>query len=215
MKLTKYGHACLALEEAGQRLIIDPGAFSPDFDDTHAVVGVVVTHAHGDHYSPEYLDAIFTANPEATLYTTQEVADEYARHRTSAHIVVVHNGQTETAGPFTLAFSGDLHALNHQSLPPLHNTAVYVNDVFFYPGDSYTTPLTTPQVLAVPTNAPWMRASESMDYITQVKPARCFGTHDALLSDAGLNIYESHLQAAAKAAGTHYEVVRPGDTIEL
>jgi hypothetical protein len=103
----------------------------------------------------------------------------------------------------------------HQSLPQLHNTAVSVNDVFFYAGDSYTTPPVTTAMLAVPLNAPWMRVNESMDYITQVKPKQCFGTHDALLSDIGHAIYGGALQQAATAAEVEYLNLKPGDSVDI
>ena len=31
MRITHLGHACLLIEAAGQRILIDPGAFVPDF----------------------------------------------------------------------------------------------------------------------------------------------------------------------------------------
>jgi L-ascorbate metabolism protein UlaG (beta-lactamase superfamily) len=33
MKLTKYTHACIVLEEQGEKLVIDPGGFTPEFGD--------------------------------------------------------------------------------------------------------------------------------------------------------------------------------------
>jgi len=211
MKLTKYVHACMVLEENGKRLVIDPGGFTPDFGGTDNIAAIVVTHVHQDHYNADHLDAIFAANPEATLYTTQEVIDQYRK----GNSVIAQDGQTATVGPFTLAFTGDLHALVHQSIPRIHNIAVSVNDVFFYPGDSYTIPAATPTILAVPLDAPWMRISESMDYVTRVKPQQAFGTHDALLSDAGHSVYGGALQQAAQGAGVKYTALKPNDSIEL
>ena len=48
MRITKYTHACIRLEDAGKVLVIDPGEWTePD-----AWVGadaILVTHEHSDH----------------------------------------------------------------------------------------------------------------------------------------------------------------------
>jgi L-ascorbate metabolism protein UlaG (beta-lactamase superfamily) len=211
MKLTKYTHACIVLEENGTRLVIDPGVFTPDFGPADNIAAVVVTHAHADHCSPEHLQAIFAANPEAILFTTQDVAAQFSQ----LHSVAVHDGQEAAVGPFKLAFSGELHARLPQNTPVMDNTAVCVNDSFFYPGDSYTPPKQPVDVLAVPANAPWMRAEESMEYITQCRPERCIPTHNGLLSEAGHAVYNGILQQAAKTAGVTFLALKPGDSIEL
>jgi len=75
MKITKYEHACMVAEEAGKKLVIDPGEFTPDFGDATDVAAVVITHVHGDHFSKEHLQTIIDKNPDVQLFTTAEVAE--------------------------------------------------------------------------------------------------------------------------------------------
>src|SRR3954471_7560361 len=103
MKLTKYEHACVVLEEQGKRLIIDPGEFTAAFGGTDNVVAVVVTHIHGDHFSQEHLDAIVAANPEVIVFTTPEVAQHWA----DPHATSVKAGDEQPVGLFNLRFYGE------------------------------------------------------------------------------------------------------------
>ena len=63
MKLTKYEHACVVLEDQGQKLVIDPGMFSPDFNDLRDITALVITHQHGDHFDLRNIENIVAANP--------------------------------------------------------------------------------------------------------------------------------------------------------
>ena len=56
MELTKYGHACVAVSDAGQRLVIDPGAFT-EASALEGASAVLVTHEHPDHFVPARLRA--------------------------------------------------------------------------------------------------------------------------------------------------------------
>jgi len=211
MKLTKYGHACIVLEEQGKKLIIDPGAFTPEFGGTDNIAAVVVTHSHQDHFNPKHLEAIVAANPEVKIFTTPEVQEQFA----NPTVTVVGAGQQATVGPFRLKFSGDMHAPIHPTIPVPHNTAVMVNDTFFYPGDTYTMPDKPVDVLAVPGNAPWMQVGDSIDYIINVKPKRCFPTHNGLLSEAGHMVYNGGLEMTAKANGAEFIYLKPGESLEF
>jgi L-ascorbate metabolism protein UlaG (beta-lactamase superfamily) len=57
VKITKYEHACLVVEEAGETLVIDPGVLAKLPELTN-VVAVVVTHIHPDHLHMPNLLAI-------------------------------------------------------------------------------------------------------------------------------------------------------------
>jgi L-ascorbate metabolism protein UlaG (beta-lactamase superfamily) len=212
MKITKYEHACVALEEQGKRLIIDPGEFSTDFGGTNTVAAVVVTHVHADHFYPEHLDAIVKANPGIPIFTTSEVAAEWK----TGQVTVVHAGDEEKAGPFTLCFYGDMHAEIHRDFPRNQNTGVLVNELFYYPGDSFTVPDKPVSVLAVPASAPWMKAGEAMDFMTALKPSiRSFRTHDAHLSVRGLGSVDAWLGLAAKPINLNYAPLQIGESFEI
>ncbi len=209
MKLTKYDHACIVLEEQGQKLIIDPGAWTPAFGDLTNVVAVVITHVHSDHFHPAHVSAIVAANPDAQIFTTEEVNGELA------NATIAKDGQKVSAGLFNLEFGGDFHSEVHPSVPRPHNASVMVNDVFYYPGDSYTKPSKPVKVLAVPANAPWMKVADSMSFIAEVKPAQCIPTHNGLLSENGNETYNFWLEKASKDSGATFTYLKSGESIEV
>jgi len=211
MKLTKYTHACIVLEEQGKKLVIDPGTFTKDLDDLNNVTAVVVTHVHSDHFEPKWLDDITLHNPGVQIFSTSDVASAYQQ----PHLAIVGAGQQVTVGPFRLAFYGEQHALIHESLPRPQNIGVLVNDTFFYPGDSYTKPDKPVELLAVPANAPWMRVGESMDYIAELKPKQCIPTHDGLLSETGHAVYYASLSKACDDNGATFTPLAPGESVDL
>lgn len=211
MKLTKYGHACLVLEEQGEKLIIDPGELTPDFGDINNVVAVVVTHLHFDHLSNANLQKILTVNPGVTVFTTAEAAKEWGNPKAQA----VKLGEQEVAGPFTLKFYGELHSVIHPQWPQNQNIGVMVNGLFYYPGDSFTKPSEKIKILAVPANAPWLKTAESIDFIKEVSPEIFFRTHDGLLNQSGLAVVDRWFDMAAEKFGHAYRPLNPGETIDV
>lgn len=211
MKITKYEHACIVIEEQDKRLVIDPGVFTKSLDNFNGVCGIVVTHAHPDHFNLELLDKIQAENPEACIYTVGEVAKELGDRK---HEVVSGN-ISDLCDAFHLSFFGKQHAVIHDSLPVFQNIGVLVNESFYYSGDSFTVPdKHEVAVLAVPAVAPWMKTSEAMDFISQVKPRQVIPTHNAILSDEGHGIYNRYLEMAAKESGGTFTYLRPGSSLD-
>jgi uncharacterized membrane protein YpjA len=83
-----------------------------------------------------------------------------------------------------------------------------------HPGDSFYLPFTTVEVLAIPAAAPWMKLSESVDYLRSVEPAKAFPIHQAVLSSAGMAVHNARLSEMRKPA-TEFTVIEPGSTVEL
>jgi len=200
MKLTKYEHACFTLETANETLVVDPGTYTSDFVVTDTIAAVVITHEHTDHFYPDLLATIFTKNPNAILVTLQSIIDKLPGHKSKA----VSPGDTVDIGPFTLKFFGDKHALIHSSMTAIDNIGVLINNTVYYPGDSFTLPNTPIDVLALPVAAPWLKMSESMDFLTAIKPLLVFPTHDAILSDLGKTLPDYLLPAIAQKVGAQY-----------
>jgi L-ascorbate metabolism protein UlaG (beta-lactamase superfamily) len=212
MKVTKYTHACVVLEDQGQKAIIDPGEFTTDFGsiDLSNVVAVVVTHNHADHFKPENLQAIISRNPYVVVFTTPEIVQQWG----GPHAKAVAAYQDHQAGPFHFRFFGEEHAEIHASIPRPQNTGVLVNGSFYYPGDSFVLADRDVQVLALPVGAPWLKMGEAIDFFATTEPKICFPTHDAPLSAIGRGMADSWATKTAQDIQCDYKPLNPGDSFE-
>lgn len=212
MRLTKFEHAALLLEDSGKKLFVDPGSFTTPLTDTANTVAVVITHEHADHWTPEQLKRVLDLSPEAQIFAPEGVA----RAAVDFDITVVHAGDSVEAGPFTLRFFGGTHAVIHSSIPTVDNLGVLINDQLYYAGDSFTIPEGVEvDVLAAPAGAPWMKVAEVMDYVLAVKPKRSFPTHEMVLARAGKDMSNARIAWATEQNGGEHFPLEPGDTLDL
>ncbi|MFY9714219.1 MAG: MBL fold metallo-hydrolase [Microbacterium sp.] len=212
MRVTKYEHACLRIDRAEETLLIDPGSFTTPVSDLGSVVGLVITHEHPDHWTPEHLDRILRGAPGTPIFAPAGVA----RAADGYEITVVAPGDTVEVGGFTLRFFGGEHAIIHSSLPAIDNLGVLVNEKLYYPGDSYAVPAGVEvDTLAAPLGAPWLRIGDAMDFVLAVRPRRAFGTHDMTLSVIGKGMHRQRLQWATEQGSGEFFALEPGDTLDL
>jgi L-ascorbate metabolism protein UlaG (beta-lactamase superfamily) len=201
MKLTKYDHACFTVEKDHQMLVVDPGNFSTDYLPSNNVVGIVITHEHPDHYDPEQIAAIIDKNPEAVIIGHEDVISQVEVFKTQA----VDAGDKLKIGLFELEFFGGTHAVIHRTMPVVANLGVMINDLLYYPGDSFTLPGRAIDTLAIPAGAPWLKVGDAMDFLELVKPRFAFPTHDAVLSDIGKGLADRLLNSVAEREGIEYK----------
>lgn len=181
MKLTKYEHACFAVEQNGQLLAVDPGNFTSDFLPTSNILAIIVTHEHGDHFDPDMLAAVYRTNPDSLLIAHPNITNKMPDHRSHA----VHAGDAFDIGPFSLRFFGGEHAVIHPDIPTIANLGVLINDLLYYPGDSFVRPSVPVDTLLLPVGAPWLKLSEAADFARDIQPRLVIPTHDAVLSNIG------------------------------
>ena len=211
MKVTKQTHACLIFEQSGKKLVLDPGSYSEAQENLHDVLAIVITHAHDDHCFEAQLDRILATNPSAEIYCPSDVATRLANYQTK----VVYHGDYYEIGPFSLEFFGDLHAVIHPSIPVIENRGVLINNLLYYPGDSFTQPDRKVEMLAVPTSAPWLKMSEVMDFVQAVDHNQSMPTHNALLSEFGHALNNGRVKAITESKGGKFTYLLPGESIEL
>lgn len=209
MKITKYEHACLVLEEQGKKLVIDPGDFSSSLPDLDNVVAIVVTHVHFDHLNQERVDKLLTANPKAQIFSVNQVKEKLA----TTEICTPNSGCKAT--PFELQFFGETHAIIHPDYPKFENTGVLVNDAFYYAGDSLIKPGVPIKVLAVPASGPWAKTGEVMDYLAEIKPEIVIPVHDSLNSDAGNASQDRWFSQHAEKHGIKYQRLAVRESLEI
>ena len=201
MKVTKYEHACFTVEKDELLVVVDPGGFTTDFIAPENVAAIVITHEHQDHYDPEQIAAIIDKNPDALIIAHESITSKIEAFETHA----VSAGDIFPLGPFTLEFFGGTHAAIHPDIPRVANLGVMINDLLYYPGDSFTLPQRSVDTLALPAGAPWLKMSEAIDFMIAVQPRLVFPTHDAVLSGNGQSISDRLLGGFAKSSGIEYK----------
>jgi L-ascorbate metabolism protein UlaG (beta-lactamase superfamily) len=211
MKITKFEHAFLQIEQSGQQLLIDPGIYSPILPQLENVVAVVLTHLHDDHSYLPHIEAIRNQFPEINIFGPQDVVVKLGQIPCHA---VTHGDQVQV-GEFTLDFFGDLHQEIHRSIPLVQNVGVLVNSQLYYPGDSYTECDYPFEVLACPAAAPWMKISDLIDYLEQVRPKRAFATHNAILNDNGHLLQNSRIREYVTKHGGEFSYLLEGEAITI
>jgi L-ascorbate metabolism protein UlaG (beta-lactamase superfamily) len=193
MQISHLGHACLLVETAQIRLLIDPGNYSAGFESLTDLDAVLVTHQHADHFDPDRAPRLVAANPVATLLVEPETVAAFGMSGDA----VFAAGSELQIGDVTITAVGGRHATNHDRIPPLGNVGFVVAAAgglrLFHPGDSYADAPAGVDVLALPLNAPWTRVSETLEFARAVDPGFVVPIHDGLLGSAGRAAYLMHV----------------------
>jgi L-ascorbate metabolism protein UlaG (beta-lactamase superfamily) len=195
MHFVHYGHSCVLLDTGTARLLFDPGVFS-SFQDVRGVDAVLITHLHADHLDPARLPALLEVNPGAQLVVD---ADSAAVVRDlGLEPTVVEIGTTLTVAGVRVKPVGGTHAEIHREIPRPANAGYIVADgAFYHPGDALHVPEESIDVLGVPVGAPWLRLGEAVDFTRAVAPRVAVPIHERTLSEAGIQIAVSRVQAMA------------------
>ena len=189
MRITRFGHSCVLVEDGNGRVLLDPGVFSSGFEDLRGLTGVLITHQHPDHLDPERVTRLLEANPEAQLVTDEGSQLDVPQ-------TVVHAGDTLDLG-LSVSVHGSEHAVIHADIPRVPNVGYLVGGRFFTPGDALTVPEADVEVLGLPTDAPWLKLSESVELLRAIKPKRAFPVHDGVLAPAAAGIWYGHFERLA------------------
>ena len=212
MRLTKFGHSCLLVEEGGARVLLDPGSFSEGFETLEGLTAVCLTHQHIDHVDPERVRPLLDRNPGVRVVSDEGSAE--ALGEAGADVEVVHDGDELALGGLALRVVGRDHAAVHPEVPVVPNVGYLVGGRLFHPGDALTMPGEPVEVLAVPAGAPWLKLADAVDYLRKVGPRVAVPVHEKVLSEVGISSHYRLLERLG-GPGTAFEVLDDGRPVEL
>lgn len=189
MRLTHLGHACLLVEMRGERILIDPGGFTPGFEALRDLSAVVVTHQHADHLDQRRVPTLLHHNPGARLLVDPGSIEVLSGLGLDAEV----RGEQTRVGGVTLTAVGEVHALIHEDIPRIPNVGVVLRALgepsLYHPGDSLDGDPGDVDVVAFPLNAPWQASRDMAGFLRRLNPPQAVPIHDALLSDEGRRLY--------------------------
>jgi L-ascorbate metabolism protein UlaG (beta-lactamase superfamily) len=196
MHVTRFGHSAVLVEAAGQRVLIDPGAFSSaEVFEVQGLDAIVVTHQHADHLDRDRIGVLLERNPGAIRLSDPETAALMGGF--TAHA----DGDVTELGTITITGVGTTHAEILPMIPRVTNTGVLITadgePTLFHPGDAYAYAPDGVDILAAPLSAPWTKVAETVDFVRRVNPSVVFPIHDAGVTPLSHGIYWGHVSTHA------------------
>jgi len=213
VRLTRFTHSCVRVDDGDRALAIDPGVFSEVAAALDGVQAVLVTHEHPDHLHADELVAAARRDPGLQIYAPASVTSSLAE--LGDQVTAVTPDQVFDAAGFSVRAVGGQHALIHPSIPVIANVGYVVEGAVYHPGDSFTVPTTPVELLLAPIHAPWSKVAEVIDFVVSVRAPRTIGIHDAGLSDIGRQLVETQVARIGGEHGSVYAPLPPGDSVEV
>ena len=209
MKITKFGHACLLVEEGSAKLLIDPGTFSEGFEGLTDVSAVLYTHKHPDHFYADALAKLLETNPDMRVLADEGTAAEIG---TSDKVEVVHDGDELDIAGVSVKGIGSDHAVMHPDQPVDTNVGYLIAGRLFHAGDNYVVPGEPVEILAFASVAPWAKVSETVDYVRAVAPRIALPIHDAITTAP--DMYAQMIDGMT-AADIKLQTIKDGVSVEF
>jgi L-ascorbate metabolism protein UlaG (beta-lactamase superfamily) len=213
MRLTKFGHSCLLVEEGQARILLDPGTLSHGFEALEGLTAILYTHQHVDHLDAGRLAGLLDRSPRVRVVSDEGSAKSLGD--AGAEVQVVHDGDELEIGGLAVRVVGRDHAVIHPDVPVVPNVGYLIGGRVFHPGDALTVPGQATEVLALPAGAPWLKVSESIDYLREVGPSVGVPVHEQVLSAVGITLWYRMLQQVGAKGSTTVRVLDDGKPVEL
>jgi L-ascorbate metabolism protein UlaG (beta-lactamase superfamily) len=180
MKLTKFVHACVLVEDGEHVALFDPGQFSYEsglinLSELPKLDFVLITHEHFDHFYEPFIQEIIKQFPDVTFYTNPEVAKK---------LVDLGAANVKTESDEIV----ELKHLEHQSMAPLaplpmcDNVEIHYKNLISHPGDSHQLEITK-DILFLPLAGPWGSAIDAVRMADKLKPKVIVPIHDWMWND--------------------------------
>lgn len=220
MKITKYIHSCLLIENGTDKILFDPGLFSfvegkVKPSQFAGLSAIILTHNHPDHIDADSLKKIIENNPNAIVLANSEIKRKLAEKDIA---VEAFETGTRAVGAFKIeAFDAPHEKILADEIP--QNTAYVVDGDFVHPGDSIAETVyqyAGTKILALPTMAPWETELQTFEFAKKMRPQFAVPVHDGYAKDFFLESRYENFQKFLKKETIEFQwMSKAGDFFEI
>lgn len=208
MKITKYLHSCLFVEEEGINILIDPGQytyeakiFSPN--SFSKIDYILITHEHFDHMHIPFIKALVDKYPDIQIISNQQVVDKLQEN----------NIVSTTNTPEFITTELVPHEDVVLSVPP-ENVQFTIFNKLTTPGDSHHVRSTAP-ILALPIQAPWGSFADAIKLAEELSPKFILPVHDWHWKDEVRKGMYTRAYEYLKQSDLDFKIIESGETVEI
>lgn len=213
MKIQRFLHSCILIEDAGTRILIDPGDYCfaeklVQLKDLKEIDAILITHNHSDHCD---IDAIKKINAKRIIGTAST-----AKTLNPAGITceIVAPNEEIAVGSCNIKTITAPHD-DRLTAPAPESIGYIINDTLLHPGDSLNFDTTKKfSVLALPIAAPWMVRREAIDLTKKIKPAGIIPIHDGMLKDFAAQATYTLFKKILEKEGITVHPLKLGESLE-
>lgn len=208
MRITKYLHSCLLIEDQEKTVIVDPGIFTEqekvlDVTKLANLDYIAITHEHSDHMSIPLIKKLVKKFPAVLVVSTGSVK----------RILKAEGIKVSTVDNDDIVVANIPHEKLFGTSAP-QNILVNVFRKLSHPGDSLHI-IKTLDILALPITAPWGSTTWAFDTAVKLNPKIVIPIHDYMWKDEiRFGIYTGLEKAFTKQKIT-FLPLETGKTVEV
>lgn len=193
-EIRRLTDSCVLVTTDDDATLFDPGFHTfldgeVDLDSIGDVTRVLVTHEHGDHVHPDFIEWLIDRKRDLVVHSNPAVAD----------LLGEHDIEVSTDVPDGVGVEDVVHEkLPDGAQPP--NRSFTIEGVLTHPGDSHQ-PTKTAPILALPMIAPWGSLTAAVEFARRIGPEQVFMIHDFYMSESGRRRIRGMAKGALAAHG--------------
>ncbi|SRR5258706_9685594 len=210
MKITKYLHSCLLIEEQGEVVLLDPGVYTYQekvfpLNSLKKLDSIGITHEHQDHMDINFIKDILSKFPKVSIFSNKSIKTILAKEK--INVITTNND----------IFS--LQDLPHEKLlssfpPAPPNLGITLFNKLLHVGDSLKFSK-APEILALPIQAPWGSLVDAAERGAMAKPKYIIPIHDYHWKDDARRQFYKWLISFYQPQGITFLPVESGEAIEM
>jgi hypothetical protein len=208
MKISKYLHSCLLIEEQGTTILIDPGNYTVnehalDLATVDKLDFLLLTHEHPDHFYLPFVKEIVSKFPKIQIITNPSIVTILQQEKIPA---------TSTSNDIIT-----VELTTHEKLwdkEPLPNAIFTVFNRLTHPGDAMSFG-TSAQILALPLQAPWGSTNASVLKTLEVTPKVILPIHDWQWKDDFRKGMYQRLKEFFATKNIDFKAIETGEAVEV